>query len=190
MDKDRDLLPWIMGGLSMAAIAAAITIASASRTAPRTLVTPSPDTSSTRPVAQAAPVPALTPLVPAPASPEAQIQTVTVTPPTESENQIWECTIDGQKTFSNKPCGQHALRREIGPINTMDATPVLSRGGAYPPEPGYQPDYPYPGAADYSGAQDSSDSSYPVLVGIPIYERGRLDHAHHPHAHTRGAPSR
>jgi hypothetical protein len=32
MDKDRDLLPWIFGGLSMAAVAIAITVGSTNGT--------------------------------------------------------------------------------------------------------------------------------------------------------------
>jgi hypothetical protein len=121
MDKERDLLPWILGAMSMAAVAVAITVASASRTAPRNLQAQSQEAATTWPVAQALPVPASVPNpVAAPPPAAAQIQTVTVTPPMESDNQIWECTIDGQKTFSSNPCGQHALRREIGPINTME----------------------------------------------------------------------
>jgi hypothetical protein len=177
MDKDSDLLPWILGGLMIATMALAIAIGSTNRIAPRNLQ------GLSRTTAQPLPAVVLTPVsAPSPTVPAAQMQTVT--PTMEPGGQIWECTIDGQKTFSNNPCGEKSSLREIGPINTMDPTPILPPIRSYESPSSYQPEYPYP------STQESADNSYPVLVGIPFNERRRPDHPHRPYKHDRGPSPR
>src|ERR1700722_892653 len=191
MDKDRDLLPWILGGLSMATAVLAITVASTSKTAAPSLPASSPPTAhllaqgpldnspaptpppvpTTVPTLAAAPLPAQTPSQPSAA------------------NQIWECTIDGQKTFAGKPCGGKSTLREVGPINTMEAAPLLPPSRSYQTQSGYPPDY-YPGPPDYPGSQDSADSAYPFVVVRPFVERLRPEHTHRPHGQDRGTPAR
>ena len=140
MDEDRDLLPWIFGGLSMATVAIAITVASSNGTAPDKSHAPTQTTAHGLPDTQALLVPeaeaspkAVLALpkaaaamseagapIPAPTFAAAQIQTSA--PPMEPTNRVWECTINGQKTFSDAPCGDKSSVREIGPINRMDPT--------------------------------------------------------------------
>jgi hypothetical protein len=177
MDKDRDLLPWILGGLSMATAAIAITVASTNRTARVNLQAPS------QPAAYALPpVPAEN--APAPAAALAAVQVQTITPPKPPTNQIWECTTNGQKTFSNNPCGDKSSLREVGPINTMDPTPIFAPARSYEPQSSYQPEYSYP------STQESADTSYPMVVASPFYERRLPVHTHRPHDHDRGPPPR
>jgi len=120
----------------------------------------------------------------------AQIQTAA--PPTQPTSQIWQCTINGQKTFSDAPCGDKSSVRELGPINRMDPSPVLSHAPSYGRDANYQPEYSYPGEqADSNAAeQQLAGNSYPVFVGIPIHERRRPEHAHRPHEHNRGPQPR
>jgi hypothetical protein len=196
MDKDHDLLPWILGGLMMATVALAIAVASTNRIAPGNSQALSQTAAQTLPATPLATLPA-TPLATLPAAPAAAseraspppvaaapIQAMTPTPPTEPNVKIWECTINGIRTFSNKSCGDRPSIREIGPVNTMESTPVFQFDRAYAPESSYQPDYPD------SSPQESPDSSYPVVVGIPLRERRRSDHAHQPHGRGHGPTPR
>jgi hypothetical protein len=111
-----------------------------------------------------------------------------VTSPTGPNGRIWECTINGQKTFSDSPCGTKSSLHEIGPINGMDPTPIPPLARSYAPESSYRPDYSNQGDQEYSnpGEQQFANNSYPVFVGIPIRERRRPDHAHRPHADHHG----
>jgi hypothetical protein len=110
-----------------------------------------------------------------------------VSPPTVSNNQIWECTINGQKTYSDSPCGGQSSVRELEPINRMDPTPVLPHARSYVPESSYQPGYSYQGDQEDSnpGEQQFANNSYPVFVGFPVHEPRRPDRARRPHGHNR-----
>ena len=55
MDKYSDLAPWILGGISTAAIAVAITVGSNNRSAPKALPAPSPAIAKIVPAASAIP---------------------------------------------------------------------------------------------------------------------------------------
>jgi hypothetical protein len=213
MDKDRDLLPWIMGGLSMATVAIAITVVSTQRIVPANLQslgqtatqalpaaslpgsTPPPPAPISQPATTTVPAP-----TPEPSMPAEQIQTAG--PPPEQNGQIWECTINGQKTFSSNPCGDRSSLREIGPINGMEATPIPQRARSYAPESSYRPEYSYPTEQPYPTQQDDPNPSeqgfagnaYPVYVGIPFREHRRADHDHRPHSppphNSPGSPPR
>jgi hypothetical protein len=185
MDKDRDLLPWIMGGLSMATVAIAVTVGSIHR------IMPANFQSLDQPAAQALPavslpvptsLPANTAVpAPAPSMPVEPIQAAG--PPPEQNGQIWECTIDGQRTFSSQPCGDKSSLREIGPVNGMEAPPLPSRARSYAPESSYRPEYSYPTEQDdpNPSEQGFTGNAYPVYVGIPFREHRRPDLAHRPH---------
>jgi hypothetical protein len=189
MDKYSDLAPWILGGISAAAIAVAITVGSNNRTAPRTLPAPSPAIAEILPTASAIPqspppqlaAEQLPPTAPPPAQPQA-IAMQPLTQPQAAAGQIWECTTNGQKTFSNNPCGEKSSLREIGPINTMDPTPVFSQPRSYQPDPRYVQD------DGYQGTQDADDS-YPSPVGIPYFVHRRSERAQRPNTHTHGPAS-
>jgi hypothetical protein len=201
MDKNRDLLPWILGGLSMATVAIAIAVGTSNRTAQNspqvssqvtahalpeavaidtaTPSTPVLPTTSTEPATPPVPAP---PPAPAPAVLAAQIQPVT--PTMVPSGQIWECTTNGQRTFSNHPCGDKSFIREVNPINVMNPTPILpSARVAYEPESNYAAEYSYP-------TQEAVDSSNPVLVGIPYIVRVRPERTHRPYKHDRGPIAR
>lgn len=193
MDKDRDLLPWILGGLSMATVALAMTVASINKIAAPSLRSSGQPTAHLKPQA---PVDN-SPTPPAPMT----VPTLAATPlPAQSPsqpsaaNQIWECTINGQKTFAGKPCGGKSTLREVGPINTMEAAPLLPPSRSYQTQSGYPPDYYYPSPQDDPGPQDSADNSYPIVVVRPFVERRRPDHTHRSTArsveHRGGAASR
>ena len=188
MDKDRDLLPWIVAGLSMATVAITITVASTNRTAPANYQAPRRTAVYALPPAPADNAPAPAPAPPAAAAaalaPTLAAQVQTVAPSKPPTNQIWECTTNGQKTFSNSPCGDKPSLREVGPINTMDPTPLFAPSRSYEPQSSYQPEYSYP------GTQESAGTSYPMVVAIPFYERRLPDHRHRPHDHNRGPPPR
>jgi len=206
MDEDRDLLPWIMGGLSMATVAIAITVASSNGTRPNKSHAPAQTTPHILPEARALLLPeaqalprtvvtlpeAGPPTAPTPAPTLAAAQIQTAAPPIEPNSQIWECTINGQKTFSDTRCGDKSSLREIGPTNRMDPTPMLPLARSYAPESSYQPEYSYPGEQVDSnpGEQQFAANSYPVFIGIPFHEHRRPDHAHRPHGHYRGPQPR
>jgi hypothetical protein len=190
MYKDRDLLPWILGGLMMATVALAIAVGSTNRNAPGNLQALSqtatqtlPSTLPTTPPAIAASAPASERAPPPPVA-AAPVQDMTPAPPTEPTVKIWECTINGIRTFSNKSCGDKPSIREIGPVNTMESTPIFRFDPAYGPESSYQPDYPD------SSPQESPDSSYPAVIGIPFHHGRRADHAHQPHGRNHGPSPR
>jgi hypothetical protein len=214
MAEDTDLLPWILGGLSAATVAIAITVGASNGTAPNGTApnkshAAAPTTALSLPGAKAMPhatvtlsgAPGIAPtgapnLIGAPnltgAANLSAAQIQAAAPPTEPTSRVWQCTINGQKTFSDAPCGDKASVREIGPINGMDPSPVLSRTPSYGREASYPPEYSYPGEQPDSnaGEQPLAGNSYPVFVGIPIHERRRPDHAHRPHEHNRGPQPR
>jgi len=201
MDKGRNLLPWIFGGLSMAAAAIAITVASSNGGAPNRSHAPIQTTAHISPDAQILPAPqavALPKAVPAapapvstPAPTLAAAPTQSAAPPTQPTSRVWECTINGQKTFSDAPCGDKSSVREIGPINRMDPSPLFSYARPYGREPSYQPEYSDPGEQpDATAEQQFAGNPYPVYVGIPVREHARPNHAHRPHGHSRGPQPR
>ena len=197
MDKGRKFQMWILGGLLMATFAIAISVGWTKDIAPND--SPALNQTTAHPLRGAdvtiAPAPAPTP---APTLAVAQIHRVT--PPIEQHRQIWECTINGQKTFSDYPCGDKASLREIGPINIMDPTPILPH--SYVPESSGQPRYSDPSlqADSYPSELQSADNSYPVDDSYPVFvgdpvggrrrpdheKRRRSDHEHRPQSHDRG----
>jgi hypothetical protein len=189
MNKYSDLAPWILGGISMAAIALAITVGVNNRTAPNPQPPLSPAIAKIVPATSAASqgsAPQLTaeqlpPAAPA-TQPEAQVVQA-LTQPLTAAGQIWECTMNGQKTFSNNPCGEKSSLRDLGPINTMDPTPVFRQPRSLPPPPSYAQDDGYQGTQDYA-------DSYPSVVGIPFAVHRRGEGAHRPYTHSQGAAAR
>jgi hypothetical protein len=183
MDKHSDLLPWILGGLLLATLAIAVTAGSTHRTVPKILQAPSQTAAPALAQVEmpAAPAPAPAPAS-VPAMAVAQIQSAP--PPAASGNQIWECKTNGQRTFSNHPCGEKSFLREIGPINGMDPTPILPPTRSYESQSSYSPEYTYP------DAQDSAYNTSPMLVAIPFIERRRAGHTHRPYRHDHGPAAR
>jgi hypothetical protein len=202
MNNQRDLLPWILGGLSVATVAAVITVASAGKTAPSLRPTgtataqatsardsvslPAPAIVAT--AATVAAVPAVTETAPPPAAPQAAAE------PALQTGQIWECETNGVKTFSNNPCGEKSTLLEVRAINTMNPTPVVRYARANGPEPRYTPGYAdqnnYSDEEVYSeqGPAETGVNSYAVVQGFAFLPRKRPEHPHRPPPHQYTGP--
>ena len=200
MNKERDLLPWILGGLSAAAIAVAFAAVSTHRDAP----TLAPQVLAAQPAAPLPTPPALAPTPPAPApvpvqpmaataqatSPATQPDSAPMSPqaqtavgPEVQPGQIWECTTKGVKTFSNNPCGEKSTLLDVGPVNTMSPAP-MRYARTYAPDPRYA-HYPDQSAAaeddDYSDQPgDTGGNSYTLVQGVGFVPR-RRENTHRPH---------
>jgi hypothetical protein len=204
MNKERDLLPWILGGLSAAAIAVAFAAVSTHRVTPalasQVIAAQPPASPSALPVATTAQVapPAAQPESSPPSAPR---QPQTANEPDVQAGQIWECITKGVKTFSNNPCGEKSTLLDVGPINTMP--PVATHyARAYGPDPRYAAGYPDQSAPaeadDYSdqNAADTDGNSYSTVVGVGLVARRRTENIHRPHpapappAHHNSAPVR
>jgi hypothetical protein len=121
-----------------------------------------------------------------PAPPFAQsVDTAQAQPaPNPSGNQIWECTTNGVKTFSNNRCGNTAVLRELGPVNVMDASPASNVHWYGGPDSNGAPD------DDYPSPPQPADNSYPVMVGVPYLGRRRPERPQQLTHHDRGHPRR
>jgi hypothetical protein len=214
MNKQRDLLPWILGALSVATVAVVVAVASSGKT-----ITPgphlagvavaqptaTPDLSPTpapAPAASMAPVPAQA-VLSAASGPEPEaarlpiVQGQATAEPVPQGGQIWQCMTNGVKTFSNNPCGEKSTLLEVRAINTMNPTPVVRYARSYAPEPRNSPAYAEPNS--YSdqddvygeqGAADASGNSYAVVQGFAFLPRKRPEHPHRPMHHHPGPPPR
>jgi hypothetical protein len=204
MSRERDLLPWILGGLSIAAVALAITAVSSQRAA-------SPVTPAIPIVAAAAsppPAPALTLAAPPaaavadavsePRSADAPLSAATeaAAQPEAQADQIWACTTKGVKTYSNNPCGEKSSLLEVGPINTMNPATPVHYARAYAAQPQYVP--PYSDASTQSNAEDDSEqegyesggNSYAIVQGGCCPPRRHFEHhSHQPAYHRNSAPA-
>jgi hypothetical protein len=203
MNKERDLLPWILGGLSAAAIAVAFAAVSTHRAeatlaAPLVAAAQAPASPATLPAAttalappQGAPSAAQPDSAPVSAPPQAQAQAAIE--PQLQAGQIWECTTKGVKTFSNNPCGEKSTLLDVGPINSMSPPPAI-RLGAYGPQPRYAAGYPDQGASnDQDSDQTSGDAVGNNYTIVGVVARRRPEQIHRPPpppAHHNPAPVR
>src|ERR1700676_2225234 len=124
---DRDLFPWILGGLLIVLVAGAIGFASSDQSDPPASVPPNQSSAVPSPAKFSRPptVTARNGGTPAPAPP-----------------RVWECMANGQRTFSDSPCGTTSTIRQLSEINRMDPTPAPPSVTYYnPPTPSYAPDY-------------------------------------------------
>lgn len=187
MNKERDLLPWIFGGLSAAAIAVAFAAVTTHRDVP-SLPPPVVAQLPASTAASPAPIPTTAPTAPpvaepdpapAPALPLAQ----TTEAPKIPGGQIWECTTQGVKTFSNNPCGEKSTQLDVGPVNTMKPSTPVHYVRAYGPEPRYPAGYDQSAPDDqYSDqyAAESGGNSYTIVQGVGFIARRRPEHFHPP----------
>lgn len=174
-------LPWTLGGLIVATLGVAIVVGfSGNRFALANLPTQAVSQTTTQAL------PAIDPIAAPASAPTAPIvQNQEVSAQIAPANQIWECTVNGQETFSDSPCGDNSSPREISRINRMDPTPILRQARSYEPEASYPPEYPNPGDQDNYDPrlQEFAVSSYPVFVAIPFHERRRPDQTRRPRGH-------
>jgi hypothetical protein len=112
--------------------------------------------------------------------------------PEAQGGQIWVCTTKGVKTYSNNPCGEKSTLLDVGPINTMNATPPNRYPRGYEPQPRYAPAYndQAPAADDYSEQYESETgaTSYTIVQGLAFVPRRRAEHPHRPPHHHNSAP--
>jgi hypothetical protein len=199
MNKERDLLPWILGGLAAATAAVALTVISTAKTAtPAPVVAAQPPSSAvsaplTAPLAAPTAEPPLSQPEAAQTQPAAVLQAAVE--PEQQRQEIWECTTNGIKTFSNNPCGEKSTLLDIAPINTMSATPALHYARGYAPEPRYATSYTDQAPTDaeedsqaYSSEQ--SATSYAIVRGFAFLPRRRPEHHHRPPDHHNPVPVR
>lgn len=196
MEKQRDLLPWILGGLCVAAIAVAYAAVSTHRDVsivPPQVVAARPAT-LVQPAASVQHDPSLIPTAAQAASPADEPNPAPVSAPPQAQaavepevpgGQIWECTTKGVKTFSNNPCGDKSTLLDVGPINTMRATPASDYVRAYGSQPRYAAGYP-----DQSVPADADDYSnqYAADSGADAYIVGVVRHRRPQHVHRPPAP--
>lgn len=180
MERNRDLLPWILGGMLIATAAIAITMGTMkapASVAPAplnasvpVLLPPAPPALPTAPVvAEITPVAGQTP-APEPAISQPEAAAAQKDP----SGQIWACTTNGIKTFSNNPCGEKSTLLDVGPTNTMEATRVLPAARIYPPESHFEPAYTTEEAPEQP--EDTYSSYGGGVALIPYYPRKRPTH--------------
>jgi hypothetical protein len=138
---EADLLPWIFGSLVVAIAVVGLIIASTHNDvldahSPKIRVVPEPP--------EANPTPSQPALVASGAMP-------TVGTP----RRVWECAVNGQKTFSDAPCGVGSTVRDLSPVNRMNPTPTPPPTRYYgsPSNPAYAPSY------EPQGSDESTNSS-------------------------------
>jgi hypothetical protein len=92
------------------------------------------------------------------------------------QGSVWECVLNGQRTFSDAPCGAHPVVRQLKPLNTMESSPAFFFDDAAPAA----------AASDQSPA-DSTDGSTASSEVYWIHERARRAHppAHGSRGHER-----
>lgn len=192
MKKERELLPWILGSLSAAAIAVAFAAVSMQRAAPSSpplAAAPSAVSPTTLPPSLLTATNAQT--ASAPARPDSDAAPVpgpleahTAVEPQAAAGRIWVCTTNGVKTFSNNPCGEKSTLLDVGPINTMKAVPAIHYVRAYGPEPRYPAGYADQSAPDdeYPDqyAAETGGNSYTIIQGVGFVARRRPEHFHRP----------
>jgi hypothetical protein len=98
--------------------------------------------------------------------------------------QVWQCTIDGQKTFSDKRCGAAASVRRLNEVNRMDPTPesnIHFYGGR---APAHSPDFDTASAGEDGAAPVGADEIYGSPPVIVVHRRP--GHRPAPRAHPHG----
>src|SRR5271167_1622368 len=134
-DTDADLFPWILGGVLITTVAVAAVIASTQMPASSTPKVPAPS--------------AIGVATPAPTPPPAPIQAPPTMQPAAQDGlppgSVWECVVNGERTFSDAPCGARSSIRQLSELNLMDSAGV-------PPAPygAYDSGYTAPGADQYT----------------------------------------
>jgi hypothetical protein len=209
MNKQRELLPWILGALSVATVAVVVAVASSGKTMTPGLrpagatvaqLTPAPDLPSTAAPAPVASVPAPAVLSaasgPEPEAAPLPAQGHASAEPVPQTGQIWECMTNGVKTFSNNPCGEKSTLLEVRAINTMNPTPMVRYARAYAPESRNSPAYADPNSysdQDVYGEQGAAEApvnSYGIVQGFAFLPRKRPEHPHRPPMHHNPGPPR
>jgi len=156
-NAERDIFPLVFGGLLTVLVAIAIGYASSNQS--------DLPTSVPRIQSSAAPIPAQVsrpPIVTARNSGAS----------TPVPRRVWECAVNGQRTFSDSPCGTTSTVLQLSEINRMDPTPVPPAVTYYtPPSPSYAPNYT---AQSYDNSANESSVCEGLKEAVnAIHERMR-----------------
>lgn len=100
--------------------------------------------------------------------------------------QVWECVVDGQRTFSDVRCGARPSVRQLNQLNIMDATvvpPVVPYDSYHP----YDVQFPAP-SADENGPDFTNDSyvgQEVTTINERVIRRRASLHSNHGHGRPR-----
>jgi hypothetical protein len=206
MTQHAHAVRWILG--SLLAVTAA-TVAAIGWTSEPASAQSAPGTSANETRAGSVSAPPATPvpsvpggvaISPAAAPPPAQAanggarsaQAVTVARTPLPAGQVWQCVIDGERIFSDAPCGEHASIRQLRELNVMDAPPARGYTYAYPyapssapsatfaPAPPEDADYADPWGPDVLWAHGYARRNYFPRQDNHIHPQPRA----HPHPHS------
>ena len=193
VDSQADLLPWILGGLVTAAGAAAlfVTVDSPRHAHNSTIAAAVPAVAAPAAATATAgqdipPVTAAPP--PAAATPQPLAAGQPKSLPVLPAGEVWQCTVNGQLTFSDAPCGKDSSIRRLKETNVMDPGPALPNWAYERPDAGYPPvpaEPPMPQSYDPESDNDVYAANQFTLAN------GRLRHGHEPQRphHDRGLHS-
>jgi len=104
--------------------------------------------------------------------------------------QVWECMVNGQRTFSDVRCGAESSIRQLGPINIMDASSAApsARYAVYPTAYAPRPSPPPQMDADDYAPDVGNDTYWGPGVIVVNQRTLRGHHAPHSnHGHGRAA---
>jgi hypothetical protein len=98
-------------------------------------------------------------------------QVASVSRTTLPPGQVWQCVSDGERIFSDAPCGAHASIRQLRELNVMDAPPARSfypnpfaplsaPAPAFAPAPPDDSDYADPWGSDVIWARGYARRNY------------------------------
>jgi hypothetical protein len=175
-DRDTDLFPWILsiGLLAAGAFSTVLIMAPPAVRVPRAIAAIPAMNAPAPPPALQVPLQALPATTPAALSDRPELALV--------NNPIWQCEVNGQKIFSDSPCGAGASIRPLNETNRMNSTPIIP-SSAYAP---YEPPYTEPYSEDAQSVPGNT-----VYVSRPVYwhrmpprpARGHPEPHGAPHAH-------
>ena len=194
VDSQVDLLPWILGGLVTAAGAAAlfVTVESPRHTRIAATAAPAdPRFPPRRPRESRFPArdccagtASEASLAPQPLA-AGQPKSLPVLP----AGEVWQCTVNGQLTFSDAPCGKDSSIRRLKETNVMDPSPSPLPNWAYErPDAGY-PAVPAEPPMPQSYDPESDNDDYAVNQFALANGRLRPGHERRRPHHDRGSHS-
>lgn len=195
-----DLLPWILGGLVTVAGAAALFVVESPRQAHISTIAAAAVPAVTAVTAPAAMTtdrnfpPATAAQVPAGAAPQPLAAGQPKSLPVLPAGEVWQCTVNGQLTFSDAPCGKDSSIRRLKETNVMDPSPSLPNWAYDRPDAGYSPvpaEPPMPQSYDAESPQsydaESNNDVYAVNQFTLANDRVRRGHEPRRSHHDRGS---
>jgi hypothetical protein len=165
-ETEADLLPWILGGLLVVIAAVGLIVASINK-----------DDSDVRsPKIR----PAAESVVRNPTPSQPAVVASGAMPTVGTPRRVWECVSNGQKTFSDAPCGVASTVRELSPVNRMNSTPAPPPSNyANPPNPNYSPAY----EPEYS---NESTKNAGICEGLDAEGKAINERMRHPYTNPEG----